>query len=79
MVAVRCVSVRQSPGPARRPDLSGAEGNRRLIGIVTVDDNGVGSLRDAPARDATYEAIVFRDAMHARSVSNLEHVTVLAS
>jgi hypothetical protein len=54
-------------------------GNRRLIGIVTVDDNGVGSLRDAPTRDATYEAVVLRDATHARSVSNLEHVTVLAS
>jgi hypothetical protein len=54
-------------------------GNRRLIGIVTVDENGVGSLRDAPTRDATYKAIVLRDSTHARSVSNLEHVTVLAS
>jgi hypothetical protein len=51
-------------------------GNRRLIGIVTVDDTGVGSLRDAPTRDATYEAIVLRDQTHTRSVSNLVHVTV---
>jgi hypothetical protein len=33
-------------------------------------------LRDAPTRDATYEAIVLRDQTHTRSVSNLVHVTV---
>jgi hypothetical protein len=27
-------------------------GHRRPIGIVTVDDDGPGSLRDAPIRDA---------------------------
>jgi hypothetical protein len=54
-------------------------GTRQLIRIVTVDDNGVGSLRDTPTGNATYEAIVLSDATHARSVSKLEYVTVHAS
>ncbi|MEP6973723.1 MAG: hypothetical protein ABI869_06235 [Actinomycetota bacterium] len=66
-------------GPRDVRILREQNGNRRLIGIVTVDDTGAGWLRDAPTRDATYEAIVLRDATHARSVSNLEHVTVQAS
>jgi hypothetical protein len=51
-------------------------GHRRLIGTVTVDDNGVGSLLDEPAHDATYRAVVLRDATHARSVSNVVSVSV---
>jgi hypothetical protein len=54
-------------------------GDRRLIGIVTVDDTGVGSLVDTPTSDATYQAIALHDATHQRSVSNLEYVAVLAA
>ena len=66
-------------GPRAVRIMRDQKGHRRLIGIVTVNDNGVGWLRDAPTRDATYEAIVLRDTTHSRSVSNLEHVKVLAS
>jgi hypothetical protein len=53
-------------------------GDRRLIGTVTVGDDGVGSLLDEPVHNATYEAIALRDATHQRSVSNLERVAVHA-
>ncbi|MEA2581505.1 MAG: hypothetical protein QOE83_2397 [Actinomycetota bacterium] len=54
-------------------------GDRRLIGIVTVDDTGVGSLVDTPTSDATYQAIALHDATHQRSVSNFESVSVLTA
>jgi hypothetical protein len=54
-------------------------GIRTLIGNVTVDGTGVGSLVDKPTSDATYQAIALRDATHERSVSNLEYVSVLAA
>jgi hypothetical protein len=33
-------------------------GRRRLVGTITVSDNGVGSLVDEPIRNSTYRAIV---------------------
>jgi hypothetical protein len=51
-------------------------GRRRLVGTITVSDNGVGSLVDEPIRNSTYRWIVLRDATHARSVSNEVSVAV---